>query len=232
MDQTTKHTCAQCQGKYTYKNKATHYKTKKHLRSLGKPLVPVQQKVQLRPAWYITILTSQRANDIGRFKIDEHYMDKECLVSLREEQKNTCYYCHIAMIASDDGVFKAYTRDRLTAERKDNTLPHTKQNIVLACLHCNNQRNSKYSFDQFYKMKENERTLNAPQDEEKALDVVPTEDEDLSEDEEEYAQYLLIREQDVLTPEEFEIYLKHHTRDGMPLSDDDKLFLRDMRGYA
>jgi hypothetical protein len=68
-----------------------------------------------------------------------------------------------------------------------------------------------------------------PQSEEK---VVPTEDEDLSEDEEEYAQYLLIREQDVLTPEEFEIYLKHHTRDGMPLSDDDKLFLRDMRGYA
>jgi hypothetical protein len=62
--------------------------------------------------------------------------------------------------------------------------------------------------------------------------MVPTEDEDLSEDEEEYAQYLLIREQDVLTPEEFEIYLKHHTRDGMPLSDDDKLFLRDMRGYA
>jgi hypothetical protein len=70
-----------------------------------------------------------------------------------------------------------------------------------------------------------------PQSEEK---VVPTEDEDLSEDlsedEEEYAQYLLIREQDVQTPEEFEIYLKHHTRDGMPLSDDDKIFLREMRG--
>jgi hypothetical protein len=72
-----------------------------------------------------------------------------------------------------------------------------------------------------------------PQSEE---NVVPTEDEDLSEDlsedEEEYAQYLLIREQDVQTPEEFEIYLKHHTRDGMPLSDDDKLFLREMEGYA
>jgi hypothetical protein len=49
---------------------------------------------------------------------------------------------------------------------------------------------------------------------------------------EEHTQYLLIKDKDVHTDEEFEIYLKHHTRDGMPLSDDDKLFLREMQGCA
>ena len=46
--------------------------------------------------------------------------------------------------------------------------------------------------------------------------------------EDEFNEYLLIREKDDKTTEELELYLRHHTRNGEPLSDEDKQFIRGM----
>ena len=55
------------------------------------------------------------------------------------------------------------------------------------------------------------------------VSVVPNEDE-----EKEYAEYLNLKYKDDKTSEELEIYLRHHTRDGEPLSDEEKNMLRDL----
>ena len=47
-------------------------------------------------------------------------------------------------------------------------------------------------------------------------------------DEKEYEEYLIIREGGVWSPEQLEIYLKHHTKDGELLTDEEKQFVRDL----
>jgi len=130
MDQKTKHICPECQGKYTYKNKATHFKTKKHLRSLRAPPVePVEP--------------------VPNFKDGAR-------LSLKELEERVLFY---------QGLIAAKK-----AEEED--------------------------------------------------------EEDDTEDE--FNEYLLIREKDDKTTEELELYLRHHTRNGEPLSDEDKQFIRGM----
>jgi 5-methylcytosine-specific restriction endonuclease McrA len=50
--------------------------------------------------------------------------------------------------------------DRMTIERMDNRVGHIKENCVLACWKCNNQRKDEYDCNEFYRMKEAERELN------------------------------------------------------------------------
>jgi hypothetical protein len=148
MDQTTKHTCGQCQGKYTYKNKATHHKTKKHLRSLALPVQIDPVNVQL------ALFKEQWRN----FNIEE------------------------------------------------------KQELMI-----------------FFQGAE---ALQVKTNEDKVVPIEEEEDEDLSKDEKEYAQYLVLRYQDDKTREEVEIYCRHHKRDEEFLSDKDKNSVRSWYGYA
>jgi hypothetical protein len=51
---------------------------------------------------------------------------------------------------------------------------------------------------------------------------------DVDDDEKEFEEYLIIREGGVWSPDQLEIYLKHHTKDGEFLTDEEKQFVRDM----
>ena len=50
---------------------------------------------------------------------------------------------------------------------------------------------------------------------------------DVSE-EKEFEEYLIIREGGVWSPEQLEVYLKYHTKDGKSLTDEEKQFVRDV----
>jgi hypothetical protein len=58
------------------------------------------------------------------------YLDKQY-----NEQEGLCYYCKIKMILY--GVNRCKNGDACTIERLDNKLAHTKDNVVLVCLDCN-----------------------------------------------------------------------------------------------
>ena len=64
----------------------------------------------------------------------------EEIYELLIENKMTCHYCN-------ENVFIYYEKYRdnkqWTLERKDNKLPHFKNNCVIACLECNLQRRNK-----------------------------------------------------------------------------------------
>jgi hypothetical protein len=68
--------------------------------------------------------------------------------------------------------------------------------------------------------------------------VVPKEEDEDSEDDEdeEYKAYIAIKHKQNIgingTTAELEIYLKHHTRDDMPLTDADKTFLCGLQGFT
>lgn len=71
--------------------------------------------------------------------------------------------------------------------------------------------------------------FNDMNDEQKAemLKLLTAEVVDVGE-EKEFEEYLIIREGGVWSPEQLEIYLKHHTKDGELLTDEEKQFVRDM----
>ena len=68
-------------------------------------------------------------NDMDDF-IDETYLELS-----RGYQKNRCYYCTVDM-----QTYNRRLADGLTAQRLDNTIGHTKDNVRLACRECNTRR--------------------------------------------------------------------------------------------
>ena len=56
--------------------------------------------------------------------------------------RGSCYYC-----GKTDWL-------KLGADRIDNSKPHTPDNCICACWDCNNERNNKYSVEEFKKIKE------------------------------------------------------------------------------
>ena len=74
-----------------------------------------------------------------------------------------------------------------------------------------------------------QKYFNVMTDEEKTemLTLINADVVDMSE-EKEFEEYLIIREGGVWSPDQLEIYLKHHTKDGKSLTDEEKQFVRDM----
>jgi hypothetical protein len=70
---------------------------------------------------------------VKRYIGEEPLLRVETLVSMREEQKNNCCYCHIEMV--DTFGFP----ESITLERISNDKTHTLDNIKLACFKCNSQ---------------------------------------------------------------------------------------------
>jgi hypothetical protein len=124
-------------------------------------------KQQYRQAkWWIQLIGRSKASDERKgIHIAEDYVDKEHLIYQREDQDNKCFYCHKTMVSSNpcDDDYQPMANNRLSIERMDNTLPHVKENIVLACWGCNWQRKDNYSFDEFYQMKIMERKIHDAQ---------------------------------------------------------------------
>jgi hypothetical protein len=107
------------------------------------------------------MVNTSKRDDIkrGLFDADEH-VDKELLQYQFEEQEGKCFYCDVAMITHSAGNGKR-DPDRMSIERMDNRVGHIKENCILACLKCNCQRQDRYDCNEFYRMKEAERELNA-----------------------------------------------------------------------
>ena len=83
-----------------------------------------------------------RSQDIKKGIYDEsEFVDKSTVVDLMLSCQNGCYYCR-------QPVKIAYETSRepkqWSLERIDNSIGHTKTNVVVACLHCNLTRKTMY----------------------------------------------------------------------------------------
>jgi hypothetical protein len=83
-----------------------------------------------------------RSQDIKKGLYDEdEFVDKSTVVDLMLSCQNGCYYCR-------QPVKIAYETSRepkqWSLERIDNSIGHTKTNVVIACLHCNLTRKTMY----------------------------------------------------------------------------------------
>jgi hypothetical protein len=94
-----------------------------------------------------SMVRRSRSCDKKREQYDaNNFIDKAFLETLLEEYKDNdykCYYCTQVM------QFIVYRKDLISVERIDNTIGHTKSNVVFACLSCNFSRGDRYTSDEF-----------------------------------------------------------------------------------
>ena len=76
------------------------------------------------------------------------YITPDFLERLRKVQKSRCTYCTIPM-QSENRMLP----DGLTIQRLDNSLPHSKNNCILACFKCNLQRVEKGNKEDYIRLK-------------------------------------------------------------------------------
>jgi tRNA A37 methylthiotransferase MiaB len=89
-----------------------------------------------------TKIGGYRSQDIKKGLYDEiEFVDKATVLDLMLGCQNACYYCR-------QPVKIAYETSRepkqWSLERIDNSIGHTKNNVVIACLHCNLTRKTMY----------------------------------------------------------------------------------------
>lgn len=70
------------------------------------------------------------------------YIDATWIREQFEEQDGKCHYCKCHMLGASwlpgvETVNRKQTKDAVTIERLDNSMPHEKSNCVLACIACN-----------------------------------------------------------------------------------------------
>lgn len=68
-------------------------------------------------------------------------VDKDWIMKQVGEQFNRCHYCKTRMTYGDS----ANNKTDITVERIDNSIPHNKNNSLLACLKCNTWRSDNCS---------------------------------------------------------------------------------------
>ena len=75
------------------------------------------------------------------------FIDKCFLEGLVEDSDKKCVYCKCDM------QFLERKNNMCTIERIDNSIGHNKDNCVLACWGCNNERGNRHTFDEFVTLK-------------------------------------------------------------------------------
>jgi hypothetical protein len=76
---------------------------------------------------------------------EKNQIDREWLNKTILSQDWKCDYCSCKMLLDCD----PYDKNLMTVERKDNSIGHTKDNTVLACLGCNCKRSQRGTYDEF-----------------------------------------------------------------------------------
>jgi len=90
-------------------------------------------------------LSSSKTPDIKHNRYDpENFIDKEFLYDLIDQSNNECVYCKVEL------QFVENNNTLASIERIDNTIGHTKNNCVIACLWCNNTRGYRYTHNEFH----------------------------------------------------------------------------------
>jgi hypothetical protein len=92
--------------------------------------------------WMFRIVRDCKASDLkaNREYAPENFINTKYLEYLQEKQCNLCFYCECFM----DWIERRKTKTGLTCERRNNNLPHEKNNCVLCCKSCNSK---KYSYE-------------------------------------------------------------------------------------
>lgn len=74
------------------------------------------------------------------------HIDLEFLENQRVLQEDKCIYCWKKMSLTCD----YFADELLTVERKDNSLGHSCDNTVLACLRCNLERGDRHTYEDYH----------------------------------------------------------------------------------
>jgi len=96
--------------------------------------------------------TRREDKKYNRYDADNH-VTPLFITSLYNEQKKKCIYCERRMKFK----LEAYAKLCVSLERKDNSIGHTQNNCVLACLECNLQRQNLMSFEDYKIKKQNSK---------------------------------------------------------------------------
>jgi len=72
--------------------------------------------------------------DQDKKKGREFDLSVDCILTLKDLQKDKCALCLIEM---EWGWYDAYNQDQWTVDRNDNQVGHIKGNVRLVCLECN-----------------------------------------------------------------------------------------------
>ena len=92
--------------------------------------------------WYNRIVRDSRYNDRQKNRIINpaiEYIDTDTLFQFQHDQQNKCYYCQIGL----NWMERRSSKNGLTLERANNSLPHYKSNCLgLCCKSCNSKRYS------------------------------------------------------------------------------------------
>ena len=97
--------------------------------------------------WQLCIIKeSKRADKLYNRSLTDP-IDLEWILLKRVAQLDKCIYCAIELTTQ---INKQRFPNKLTIERIDNSIGHNKFNCVLACFSCNNKRQKRYTFEEFY----------------------------------------------------------------------------------
>lgn len=113
----------------------------------------LRMRIRRQTNWWIDGVAHCKYSDKKKNRYDEkNIVDKEFLKKLYTDQKECCFYCKVKMITNQNLIRPP---NRLTIERKNNNIGHTKTNCVLACFKCNNTRGCRYTFEEFIRLRLN-----------------------------------------------------------------------------
>jgi len=82
-------------------------------------------------------IASYKTQDINKKKYEENNINLEEVIEKLVASKLKCYYCKCNMQIF---YLKVRDMDQWTLDRIDNDLPHSNDNVIVACLKCNLDR--------------------------------------------------------------------------------------------
>ena len=110
--------CVKCHGSCI----CEHKKRKDHCKHCGDEI-----KITIK-----IMICGSKKNDKKCNRFDNtNFIDKSFLKKLIEDSENKCYYCKCKL------QYMIKQSNLATIERIDNKLGHNKNNVVIACFHCN-----------------------------------------------------------------------------------------------
>lgn len=68
-----------------------------------------------------------------------HFVKEEQVIQLLESCDFTCYYCNEKVLIN----YEKGDKKQWTLDRKDNTMGHNKNNVLISCLACNLKRRNR-----------------------------------------------------------------------------------------
>lgn len=131
-----------------YKNREIVLKQQREYYNKNKVAINAKRKVLAKKSWWVPIISASKFNDkkYNRYtdEVKLNFIDKEFLLEQYALQENKCIYCDNVMSKREG----ARQKSRLSIERIDNCIGHTKDNCVFSCWGCNLSRKDRYTHEE------------------------------------------------------------------------------------